>query len=169
MKKFTFIGSFLTLACVTCFLIIGCKKEQASLGQQNQDAAENTNISSSMGTGAIVGLISKDHADDMSEAFARRFPDVRTKYVGYSTKNLISYLNTLLVKYKSDSVFVNFGYYTKETAPQKDYIGRSTIFFMGKDMRVRKGNARSMGAGDISEDPNGDDGSNYLNQGHAFP
>jgi hypothetical protein len=167
MKKFTFIGSFLTLACVTCFLIIGCKKEQASLDQKTQDATENTNISSSMGTGAIVGLISRDHADNMSEAFARKFPEVGTKYVGYSTKNLISYLNTLLVKYKSDSVFVNFGYYTKETAPQKDYIGRSTIFFMGKDMRARRGNVRSMG--DTGDDPNADDGSNYLNQGHAFP
>jgi hypothetical protein len=120
-----------------------------------------------MGTGPIVGLISRDHADNMSEAFARKFPEVGTKYVGYSTKNLISYLNTLLVKYKSDSVFVNFGYYTKETAPQKDYIGRSTIFFMGKDMRARRGNVRSMG--DTGDDPNADDGSNYLNQGHAFP
>ncbi|NCI47621.1 hypothetical protein [Sediminibacterium soli] len=164
MKKFTFAGSVFTLFFVTGFLIIGCKKEQVSTQESQINSSELTNVSSQgMGTESIKGLIPQDHADKMSEAFIRRFPNVDTRSVGYSTKNLISFLNTLLAKYKSDSVFVSFGYYDKETAPQASYVGRTTIFFMGKNNKA-KTSGGSQGFEATSETS-----SNFMNTGAVVP
>ena len=163
MKKFSFISSVFLLVLVLVFLFVGCQKEQAATTTDTEQS-NSENIKATAGSSMINGLISQDHAQQMSDAFAKKCPRVVTRYVGYSTKNLIAFLNVLLTKYKSDSVFVGYGLYDSNTAPKASYIGRSTIFFMGQNMITTTGAIKVQSVND--EDSNT---SNFLNQGALFP
>jgi hypothetical protein len=166
MKKISFLSSVFLLVVVVTFLFIGCQKESAVSEEETTIATSSDaeKITATVnGTQEIIGLVSKDDAEKMAEAFAKRHPEVITKSVGYSTKNMIAFLSTLLVKYKSDSVFVYYGLYDKETAPKPSYIGKSTIFFMGKN----KGKKAS-GNIQLLEDETTEKSSNYLNRGEVF-
>lgn len=170
MKKLSFIGSVLLFAMVVTFLSIGCQKESAV----NEETATGLNSSdgetikaTEAGSNSVIGLISKDHADKMAAAFSKKHPTVVTASVGYSTKNLIAYLTNMLVKQKADSVFVSFGLYDRNTAPKSSYIGRSTMFFVGKTKSSTKaGNIRNAGPSDDGDD---DEGGTYLNGGQLIP
>jgi hypothetical protein len=165
MKKFSFLSSVFLLIVVVVFLFVGCQKETAATEEENTTivSSDGAVVKGIEGTSIVTGLISPDHAQKMSHAFAKKYPDVITNSVGYSTKNLIAYLTILSQKYKIDSVFVGFGLYDNETAPKRSYIGRATIFFMGDNSTKLTSGAVGTDEADQSRS------SNYLNGGTMLP
>ncbi|MBV9989504.1 MAG: hypothetical protein JO301_17620 [Chitinophagaceae bacterium] len=168
MKKFSFLSSVFLLIAVVVFLFVGCQKETTTTEQENKAVPASEGIVQGVaGTSTITGLISPDHAQKMSDAFAKKYPNVGTTTVGYSTKNLIGYLTTLLVKYKMDSVYVGYGLYDAETAPRPSYAGHATIFFTGDrnpKLRVSSSNGPHTDADSAPESE-----SRSLNMGSLFP
>jgi hypothetical protein len=167
MKKFSFLPGMLLVTSTAIVFFLACQKENAISSEniETNGSLSSEGVIGTAGTKKITGLISQEHAQEMAEEFAKKFPTANTLAVGYSAKDLIAYLNTLVTKYKSDSVYVTFGVYNKNTAPNKFAIGRTTVFFMGKNMKSAMGNVRSQ-----SIDYDGDiNTSNYLNGGFLVP
>jgi len=131
MKKY-FILSVSGITLFAFFLGVGCQKEKVSTERPLVPAEENINPKAQ----AVSGGISVDHAKTMAETFSQKYPSVVTRSVGYSIDNLITYLNNLKSRQLTDSVYVYYGAYDKETAPKASYIGRNTIFFLGQKMSI---------------------------------
>jgi hypothetical protein len=155
------------LALALSATIIACSKddnETAKL-QSQSDAAELSVRGNA--AGAINGLISREAAERMQEAFEKKYSSANgTEYVAFSVKDLDNYMQQLKAKYKSDSVYVSFGVYDEKTAVNKKDIGRITVFFLGKNNNATKnGNIRGQ---EVLDDGTGT-GSNYLNHGTIWP
>ncbi|SJZ58520.1 hypothetical protein [Sediminibacterium ginsengisoli] len=164
MKKIHLLSGFVMLAAVAT-LFVACQKEQNGLTKETETASSNEIVNGvAVNANDVAGLISSDAADEMRDEFLKKYGKNSTQYVAFSTKDLANYLAILTKKYKSDSIYVNFGVYNKKTATSKANEGKLTVFFMGKNKNTKTGNIRTQ-AVDDSEDTS----SNYLNHGGIYP
>lgn len=165
MKKYftiKFLGILLLAAAVS-----SCQKDQgeASLTQTTSAREEGSVSGQAVAANNISGLISEESGEGLRENYHNKNARSgnETEYVAFSVKDLANYLSLIRSKYKSDSVYVSFGVYDEKTAVNKKDVGRTTIFFMGKNNVSKAGRIRS-------QDDTGDgDGSNYLNHGNIYP
>ena len=167
MKKYftiKFLGVLLIAAAVS-----SCQKDQGdtTLMQASGTQEEGRVSGQAITANNISGLISEESGENLRENYHNKNARSgnETEYVAFSVKDLSNYLALIRSKYKSDSVYVSFGVYDEKTAVNKKNIGRTTIFFMGKNNVSKAGRIRSQD--DTGED-NGD-GSNYLNHGTIYP
>jgi thioredoxin reductase len=167
MKKYftiKFLGVLLIAAAVS-----SCQKDQGdtTLMQTSGTQEEGRVSGQAITANNISGLISEESGENLRENYHNKNARSgnETEYVAFSVKDLSNYLALIRSKYKSDSVYVSFGVYDEKTAVNKKNIGRTTIFFMGKNNVSKAGRIRSQD--DTGED-NGD-GSNYLNHGNIYP
>ncbi len=157
MKKLSLIGKVaVTMSLVVC--LMACQKQQ----EATVEATDENIIQNAAGTGKPSGEINRDDAAELSETF-KKTGCGGTEYVAFKIKDLQIYLNNLQAKYKSDVVYVNFGVYTKKTAPTKDLVGRTTIFFSGNNKKKSLGGI--VKTNDLAEL----DFSDYLNHGQVYP
>ncbi|MBL7759469.1 MAG: hypothetical protein JNK08_02110 [Sediminibacterium sp.] len=168
MKKYftmKFLGVLLIAATVS-----SCQKDQGenSLTQTSSAREEGSVSGQAVAANNISGLISEESGEELRENYHNKNARSgnETEYVAFSVKDLSNYLALIRSKYKSDSVYVSFGVYTEKTAVNKKDIGRTTIFFMGKNNVSKAGKIRSQD--DVLDDGTGF-GSNYLNHGNIYP
>lgn len=168
MKKYftmKFLGVLLIAATVS-----SCQKDQGenSLTQTSSAREEGSVSGQAVAANNISGLISEESGEELRENYHNKNARSgnETEYVAFSVKDLSNYLALIRSKYKSDSVYVSFGTYTEKTAVNKKDIGRTTIFFMGKNNVSKAGKIRSQN--DTEDDGTGF-GSNYLNHGTIYP
>ncbi|HJV20625.1 MAG TPA: hypothetical protein VJ552_12150 [Sediminibacterium sp.] len=170
MKKyftFKFLGVLLIAAAVS-----SCQKDQGETSlTQTSSAREEGSVSGqavALAANNISGLISEESGEDLRENYHNRNARSgnETEYVAFSVKDLSNYLALIRSKYKSDSVYVSFGVYDEKTAVKRKDVGRTTIFFMGKNNVSKAGKIRSQN--DALDDGTGF-GSNYLNHGTIYP
>lgn len=146
-------------------LFVACQKEQNGLSKENETASANENVNGvAVNAKDISGLITSDAADEMRDEFLKKYGKNSTQYVAFSAKDLANYLALVTKKYKSDSIYVNFGVYNKKTATSKANEGKLTIFFMGKNQNTKTGNIKTQAV-----DEGDDTSSNYLNHGGIYP
>jgi len=167
MKKYftmKFLGILLVAAAVS-----SCQKDQGetSLTQTSSAQEEGSVSGQAVAANNISGLISEESGEGLRENYHNKNARSgnETEYVAFSVKDLSNYLSLIRSKYKSDSVYVSFGAYDEKTAVKKKDIGRTTIFFMGKNNVSKAGKIRSQD--DFLDDGTG--GSNYLNHGTIYP
>lgn len=168
MKKYftmKFLGVLLIAAAVS-----SCQKDQGenSLTQTSSAQEEGSVSGQAVAANNISGLISEASGEELRENYHNKNARSgnETEYVAFSVKDLSNYLALIRSKYKSDSIYVSFGVYTEKTAVSKKDIGRTTIFFMGKNNVSKAGKIRSQ---DDTEDDGTGFGSNYLNHGTIYP
>lgn len=167
MKKYftmKFLGVLLIAAAVS-----SCQKDQGenSLTQTSSAKEEGSVSGQAVAANNISGLISEASGEELRENYYnKKRSGNETEYVAFSVKDLSNYLALIRSKYKSDSVYVSFGVYDEKTAVNKKDIGRTTIFFMGKNNVSKAGKIRSQD--DVLDDGTGF-GSNYLNHGNIYP
>lgn len=168
MKKYftmKFLGILLVAAAVS-----SCQKDQGetSLTQTSSTREEGSVSGQAVAANNISGLISEESGEGLRENYHSKNARSgnETEYVAFSVKDLSNYLALIRSKYKSDSVYVSFGVYDEKTAVKKRDIGRTTIFFMGKNNVSKAGKIRSQD--DVLDDGTGN-GSNYLNHGNIYP
>lgn len=159
--NFQFVAAGLIAAT---FTLLSCQKDQGNPDNLETGAKDEAKISSQAVNGAnIRGLISKEAAERMGQNFNQTYKSTNsTEYVAFSVVDMSNYLQQLKDKYKSDSVYVSFGVYDEKTAVNIKDIGRTTVFFMGKNNNKTSGNIRSQDALD-------DGSSNYFNHGSIWP
>lgn len=158
MKKLSLIGKVaVTMSLVLC--LMACQKQQDATVDQ---ATDSNIIQMAAGTGKPSGDINRDDAADLAETY-KKSSNGGTEYVAFKIKDLQLFLNNIQAKYKSDEVYVNFGVYTDKTAPSKDLIGRTTIFFSGNNKKKTLGGI--VKTNDLAEL----DFSDYLNHGQVYP
>jgi hypothetical protein len=157
MKKLSLIGKFaVTMMLLLC--LMACQKQQDATVQSTD---ENI-IQNAAGTGTPGGSIGREDAEDLAETFKKN-GNSGTEYVAFKIKDLQLYLNNIQAKYKSDEVYVNLGVYTEKTAPSKNLIGRTTIFFSANNKK------KSLGGIVKTNDLADLDFSDYLNHGQIYP
>ena len=157
MKKLSLIDKVaVTMSLVVC--LMACQKEQDATVQSTD---ENI-IQNAAGTGKPEGSIDRDDAEDLAESF-KKSGTGGTEYVAFKIKDVQKFLNNLQAKYKSDVVYVNLGVYTEKTAPSKNLIGRTTVFFSGNNKKKSLGGI--VKTNDLAEL----DFSDYLNHGNVYP
>ncbi len=160
MKKKSFLGSMIICATLVTLLFAACKKEEAS--NATAAAATESNVVALNGSSSIAGLITKSDADALRSAYLKTAGANATEYIKFNIKDLASYLNTMQSKYNADEIYVNFGVYDAKTAPDKSYIGRTTIFFTTN-------NKKKGVVGNIVLNDGPDDDPNSLNHGTIYP
>lgn len=168
MKRFSPLT--LTAIVMIAFAAVSCQKDSGA--DNTTQAASTTNELSVKGQATtldINGLISQATADKMKGNYKNNGykSQTPTEYVAFSIKDLSNYIELLKVKYKSDSIYVYTGIYDDGTAKNKNYVGRQTIYFMGKNNVSSTGDVKSQFLDVYSEDLI--DGSNYLNHGNIYP
>ncbi len=163
MRKFLNYQLISAILFAAFISMSSCQKDQEAVDSSTK-ASEVTKISSQAVNGAnINGLISKQAAERMSEAFKNAYKNTNnTEYVAFNINDLSNYLEQLKTKYKSDIVYVKFGIYDEKTAVNQNDVGRVTVFFMGNNNNKLGGNIRSQSLEDSIP-------SNYLNHGSIWP
>ena len=157
MKKLSLIGkAAVTMSLVVC--LMACQKQQDATVQ----ATDENIIQNAAGTGTPSGNIDRDDAEDLAETF-KKSGSGSTEYVAFKIKDLQLFLNNIQAKYKSDVVYVNLGVYTEKTAPSKNLVGRTTVFFSGNNKKKSLGGI--VKTNDLAEL----DFSDYLNHGQIYP
>lgn len=161
MKKLSLLG-ILAVSITVAMFTTSCQKQQdaAVTSEANSDGAI---IKTVAGNGDWNGKISKEEALEMFNTFKKTSLPGQSESVEFSIKDVITYLNYLQTKYKSDKVYVNFAVYDEKTAPKPNYVGRETIFFSGN-------NNKSKASGDVEGfDLMVNDGADYMNHGNIYP
>ncbi|MES2005109.1 MAG: hypothetical protein V4450_11340 [Bacteroidota bacterium] len=134
MKKFYSFSSTLLLSAVVSVLLLSCQKEQAAATDDTATPALENRVVGVQGGGPYSGSINPSYAASLGANYAKKYGsgDDQTQLVAFSAKDLVSFINGLKAKYKSDTIYVNFGIYGKGALPanSKDY-GRLTVFFTG--------------------------------------
>lgn len=168
MKKFTSFLNALTLLVFACILFAACQKEQNTTSTEtNAVSADNEKVVGVAGGGKYAGSISNSYAASLAANYLSKYGDDKnhTNYVVFSAKDLKQFITDLQAKYKSDSIYVNFGVYGRGAAPvnSKDY-GRLTVFFTGNNISFSTGSRRNDGftADNGSQDE-------FLNHGSMLP
>ncbi len=165
MKKFTFLSGMVLIATVVAVLFVSCQKEQSPVTDETASASSSENqVVGIAGTGSYAGSIDASYASSLAANYANKYNDAdQTQYVSFSAKELVSFINSLRTKYKSDLIYVNFGVYGNGAKPlnDKDY-GRLTVFFTGNKIPAPTSGHKT--------DDTTDDGSDaFLNHGGVFP
>ena len=168
MKKNSLTGSLL-LAIVITVLFTACQKEQSTTATETDAVAagsENSTIVRVAGTGgSYPGSINPTYAAALAANYSRKFGDDDdfTKYVAFSAKDLVAFINNLQTKYKSDIIYVNFGVYGRgaQAVNYRDN-GRLTVFFTGNKIPAPASGRKSDGLLDDVLDE-------FLNHGQIFP
>lgn len=161
MKKLSHLG-IIAVSLTFAMFATSCQKQQDSAvtDPANSDAAV---IKTVAGNGDWNGKISKEDALEMYNTFKKSAGAGNTESVQFSIKDVITYLNYLQAKYKSDKVYVNFAVYDQKTAPKPEYVGRETIFFSGNNNKTAP-TGKLEGDGLLVLD-----GLDYLNHGNIYP
>ena len=159
---------FLALGVIASLSFTACQKaETESNLMQSNNKDNEMNLVGSAAAVSINGLITEDAAKAMQEAYQKKFGALtKTEYVEFDVKDIENFVKQIKSKYKSDKVRVYFGVYDEKTTTKRDYIGRTTVFFLGNNKKSNSGNIRSQNTGDPG-DPT--DGSNYMNHGSIWP
>ncbi len=157
MKKIPLIGN-IALILLLAVCLVACQKQQDATVQ----ATDENIIQNAAGTGTPSGNIDRDDAEDLAESF-KKSGTGGTEYVAFKIKDLQLFLNNIQTKYKSDVVYVNLGVYTEKTAPSKNLVGRTTVFFSGNNKK------KSLGGIVKTNDLADLDFSDYLNHGQIYP
>jgi hypothetical protein len=157
MKKLSLIGKVVVTMCLVVCLMACQKQQDATIESTDENIIQNA-----AGTGIPDGSIGRDDAEDLAESF-KKSSNAGTDYVAFKIKDLQKFLNNIQAKYKSDLVYVNLGVYTEKTAPTKNLIGRTTIFFSGNNKKKSLGGI--VKTNDLAEL----DFSDYLNHGQIYP
>jgi len=162
MKKLTYLSS-LTLSLTLAVLLMACQKQQDAAVPANSSSDEAV-IKNVAGSGSLSGKISREEAVEMFKAYLEKNnAPGHTEYVAFSIKDLQQYLSDLQTKYKADQVYVNIGVYDEATAPKKEYVGRTTIFFSGNN------NKKASNGSIVLHDLMSLDESDFLNHGNIYP
>ncbi|MDD2792487.1 MAG: hypothetical protein PHD73_04855, partial [Sediminibacterium sp.] len=155
MKKYftiKLLGVLLIAAAVS-----SCQKDQGeNVLTQTSSAKEEGSVSGqAVAANNISGLISEESGEELRENYHNKNARSgnETEYVAFSVKDLSNYLALIRSKYKSDSIYVSFGVYNEKTAVNKKDVGRTTIFFMGKNNVSKAGKIRSQD--DVLDDGTG--------------
>ncbi len=157
MKKLSLIGKFTVTLSFVVFLMACQKQQDATIESTDENIIQNA-----AGSGTPGGSIDRDDAEDLAETF-KKAGNGGTEYVAFKIKDLQLFLNNIQAKYKSDVVYVNLGVYTEKTAPSKNLIGRTTVFFSGNNKKKSLGGI--VKTNDLAEL----DFSDYLNHGNVYP
>lgn len=168
MKKFTLFLKALTLPAIACIAIVACQKEQNSVSQETNATNDNEKVVGVAGGGKYSGSITGSYASALAANYLKVYGDDRnhTNYVAFSAKDLKQFITDLQTKYKSDTIYVNFGVYGKSAAPvnSRDY-GRLTVFFTGNNISFGTTGGRR-NDGFTASDPSQDE---FLNHGDLTP
>jgi hypothetical protein len=164
MKKISFISCATSLTIIIAVLFMSCQKEQSSATEDN--IATEGRIVGVAGTGgSYAGSVNTSYAASLAANYAKKYGDDKdqTQSVAFSAKDLVSFINSLQTKYKSDIIYVNFGVYGKGAKPvnAKDW-NRLTVFFTGNNMPTATGNKKNDGTEDDGSDQ-------FLNHGTIYP
>ena len=166
MKKFSFMASMVFLAATVTVLFISCQKEQQNTLSADNATGSDAGTINAVAGGSIQGLITQSAADELRTTFLKTAGPNESQYVQFSIADLSAYLKTMVAKYGSDKVYVNFGVYDANTVPNgnQSYIGRKTVFFSVNSKK------KSAGGGNIvlNDDGDGTD-NNSLNHGQIYP
>lgn len=134
MKKFTFFSGIALIVTVVAVLFVSCQKEQNPVSDDIAAASSENHVVGVAGSGSYEGSIDGSYASSLAANYVKKYGDDKdqTQSVAFSAKDLISFINGLRTKYKSDIIYVNFGVYGDGAKPvnDKDY-GRLTVFFTG--------------------------------------
>ena len=170
MKKFSFLSAAVLLSSIVVVLLISCQKEQSAVSNEPEmSSTEQTHIVALAGSGPYSGSINPTYAASLAANYEKKYGnngnnDDHAQYVAFSAKDLVSFINNLQTKYKSDIIYVNFGVYGKGALPlnSKDY-GKLTVFFTGNKISGTN-TTRSFGV-------DADDAANdeFLNHGGIYP
>ena len=164
MKKNSYLG-FAAFLAVTVIILLACQKDQAK-NTASVAAGDESTIMNTASTATIPGLISGANANELRTVYINVAGPNATQYVAFSLKDITNFLNSMKSKYKSDSVYVNFGVYDYNTDPtaDKSEIGKTTIFFTVNNNLPSKGNFIKTNSND-----GGDTSYNSLNHGNIWP
>lgn len=158
------------MAMAVVFLV-SCQKDEVAATTDNQNnttvVAEGAVVGTA-GLGHYAGSIPSTYASALAANYSRKYGEGdQAQSVAFSAKDLISFIQGLQAKYKSDVIYVNFGVYGKGAAPvsSKDW-GKLTVFFTGNKIpsASSNGSTRKDGPDDITADPD-----QFLNHGQIFP
>jgi hypothetical protein len=166
MKKFSFLPGIMLIAVVTAVMFISCQKEQnTSSTTAATAAASESNVVGVAGTATLAGAVPTVYAAALKANYAKKYgsADDQTQMVAFSAKDLVTFINSLQTKYKSDIIYVNFGVYGKGALPvqSKDY-GRLTVFFTGNNIPGLTSGKKTDGTSDDGSDE-------FLNHGGLVP
>lgn len=158
----------LALGVLASLSFTACQKAETEtnpLQSNNKDNEMNLVGSAAAGI-SINGLISENAAEAMQNAYKAKFGSLtKTEYVEFDVNEMEKFIKQLKNKYKSDKLRVYFGVYDEKTTTNPNYVGRTTVFFLGNNKKAKNGNIRSQNA----EDGLPGEGSNYLNHGTIWP
>ena len=158
----------LALGVIASLSFTACQKAETEtnpLQSNNKDNEMNLVGSAAAGI-SINGLISENAAEAMQNAYKAKFGSLtKTEYVEFDVNEMEKFIKQLKNKYKSDKLRVYFGVYDEKTTTNPNYVGRTTVFFLGNNKKAKNGNIRSQNA----EDGLPGEGSNYLNHGTIWP
>jgi hypothetical protein len=165
MKKYSLFSRALTLVVLATVVLMSCKKEQSEVADTIVPPATDNSglIVSGSGNGPYSGSIDQSYAAALAGNYAKKYDDDdQVQYVSFKADELISFLQNLKAKYKSDYIYVNFGVYGKGAKPvsSKDW-GRLTVFFTGNKIPATI-KRRTEGVMDLSDDE-------FLNHGQIYP
>lgn len=168
MKKFTLFLNTLILPVLACMLFASCQKEQNTLSSETNAGTDNEKVVGVAGGGKYAGSITGSYASALAANYLKMYGSDRghTNYVAFSAKDLKQFITDLQTKYKSDTIYVNFGVYGRGAAPvnSKDY-GRLTVFFTGNNISLGTTGGRR-NDGFTASDPSQDE---FLNHGDLTP
>lgn len=162
MKKFSFLSAAIMISSVAVVLFISCQKEQTAVADQ-ETSSERVSVNGSNGSGSYAGSVNQSYADALAANYIKKFgdDDKQSQSVAFNAKDLISFLQGLQTKYKSDVIYVNFGLYGKGApAVNPKNNGRLTVFFTGNKPQYSSGRR---------QDGTDDGGDDYLNHGELSP
>ena len=140
MKKYSLKRSPLLIGTLVALLFMACQKEQSSAGTDSAATMQANGVTLVSGNGVFAGTIDASYADALAKNFATRYnkPN-QTLRIAFSSKDLISFLQTLQSKQKSNTIYVNFGLYGGAApAPDSKDDGRMTVFFTGNNLSKKQ-------------------------------
>ena len=167
MKKLSLLSN---LAIILGFatLILSCQKQQDAVKTTttttSTDAAVIRNVSGD-GSPLYHGQITLSDASELVNTYKKSNTGngPTTEYVSFSIADLQAYLDAIKANYKSDIIYVNFGVYDQNTAPDPSLIGRTTCFFSGNNNNTNTHHDNHVGFG-ISVTSNA-----LMNHGNVYP
>jgi hypothetical protein len=169
MKKFSLLASMLLLSATVTFLFIACQKEQQSVATTTASASGDANVIVAVSGSGIPGVVTQSYANQLRKEFLKTVGPNESQYIEFSIQDLTNYLKAMTTKYGSTKVYVNFGMYNANTAPDgfPDYAGRKTVFFSVNNKKSASTNGNIVLSG--GDGGSGGDDDNSFNHGQIFP